>query len=262
MPHLHYSIEDSVAEFVMDNPPQNRIGDQFCEELVAAIDQAHVDGARAILLRSTGENFSYGGDITSWPGMDVAVLRGKFEGYISAFNRLERVSMPVVSAVRGLCSGGGFELALRTDIIFAGESARFAHSEQTIGIVTLLGGVYRVAARAGRARALEWAMTSEQVGAVRMAEVGVVNHVVPDDEVETRAREFAVRLAAGPTRAHAAHKALLRVWESLGALGTDDAMWDIAMPLFETEDVRKVLPAAVDAFVSGAPRPTFDFHGR
>src|SRR5689334_14811239 len=112
MPHLHYSIEDSVAEFVMDNPPQNRIGDQFCEELVAAIDQAHVDGARAILLRSAGKNFSYGGDITSWPDMDVSVLRGKFEGYMSAFNRLERVSVPVVSAVRGLCSGGGFELAL------------------------------------------------------------------------------------------------------------------------------------------------------
>ena len=105
-------------------------------------------------------------------------------------------------------------------------------------------------------------MTSEQVGAVRMAEVGVVNHVVPDEEVEARAREFAVRLAAGPTRAHAAHKALLRVWESVGALGTDDAMWDIAMPLFETEDVRKVLPAAVDAYVAGAPRPTFDFQGR
>lgn len=262
MPHMHYSIEDSVAEFVIDSPPQNRIGDQFCEELVAALDQAHVDGARAIVVRSVGENFSYGGDITSWPKTNVAELRGKFEGYISAFNRLERISVPVVSAVRGLCSGGGFELALRTDIIFAGESARFAHSEQTIGIVTLLGGVYRVAARAGRARALEWAMTSEQVGAVRMAEVGVVNHVVPDDEVEARAREFAVRLAAGPTRAHAAHKALLRVWESLGALGTDDAMWDIAMPLFETEDVRKVLPAAVDAYVSGAPRPRFDFQGR
>src|SRR5216117_2194337 len=60
MPHLHYSIEYSVAEFVIDNPPQNRIGDQFCADLVAAIDRAHVDGARAILLRSTGENFSYG----------------------------------------------------------------------------------------------------------------------------------------------------------------------------------------------------------
>src|SRR5205807_8863269 len=122
MPQLHYSIEDSVAEFVVDNPPQNRIGDQFCEELVAAINQAHVDGARAILLRSTGENFSYGGDITPWPDMDVAALRGKFEGYISAFNRLERISVPVVSAVRGRCSGGGFELALRPDIILAGGS--------------------------------------------------------------------------------------------------------------------------------------------
>lgn len=262
MPQLHYSIQDSVAEFALDNPPQNRIGDQICEELVAAIDQAQVDGARAILVRSIGPDFCCGGDITPWPGMEVSELRSKFEGYISAFNRLERVSLPVVSAVRGLCSGGGFELALRTDVIFAGRSARFAHSEQTIGIVTMLGGVYRVAARAGRARALEWAMTSEQVGAERMAEVGVVNHVVADEEVEERAREFAVRLAAGPTRAHAAHKALLRTWEGLGALGTDDAMFDIAMPLFETEDVRKVLPAAVDAYVSGAPRPAFDFQGR
>jgi enoyl-CoA hydratase/carnithine racemase len=262
MPHLHYSIEDSVAEFVIDNPPQNRIGDQFCEDLLAAIDRAHVDGARAILLRSAGDNFSCGGDITPWPDLAMPELRAKFEGYISAFNRLERISLPVVSAVRGLCSGGGFELALRTDVIFAGESARFAHSEQTIGIVTLLGGVYRVAARAGRARALEWAMTSEQVGAQRMADVGIVNHVVADDEVEQRARELAVRLAAGPTRAHAAHKALLRTWEAVGALATDDAMFDIAMPLFETEDVRKVLPAAVDALVSGAARPAFDFQGR
>jgi enoyl-CoA hydratase/carnithine racemase len=262
MSHLHYSIEHSVAQFVVDNPPQNRIGDQFCDDLVAALDQAHADGARAILLRSIGENFSYGGDITPWPGMDTTELRGKFEGYISAFNRLERISIPVVSAVRGMCSGGGFEMALRTDVIFAGESARFAHSEQTIGIVTLLGGVYRVAARAGRALALEWAMTSEQISAARMAEVGVVNHVVPDDEVEARALEFAVRLAAGPTRAHAAHKALLRTWEALGAMGTDDAMWDIAMPLFDTEDVRNALPAAVEAFVSGAPRPTFNFQGR
>ncbi len=262
MPQLHYSIEDSVAEFVLDNPPQNRIGDQICEELVAAIDRAHADGARAILVRSAGDNFSYGGDITPWPDLELAELRGKFEGYISAFNRLERIPLPVVSAVRGRCSGGGFELALRTDVIIAGQSARFAHSEQTIGIVTMLGGVYRVAARAGRARALEWAMTSEQVDAQRMADVGVVNHVVPDDEVEDRARELAVRLAAGPTRAHAAHKALLRTWEAIGALGTDDAMFDIAMPLFETEDVRKVLPAAVDAYVAGSPRPAFDYQGR
>ncbi|MGY0390634.1 enoyl-CoA hydratase/isomerase family protein [Nocardioides sp. WG-D5] len=262
MPHLHYSIKDAVAEFVIENPPQNRIGDQFCEDLVAAIDRAHADGARAILVRSTGDNFSYGGDIRPWPDMDVTELRGRFEAYMSAFNRLERVSMPVVSAVRGMCSGGGFELALRTDIIFAGESARFAHSEQTIGIVTLLGGVYRVAARVGRARALEWVMTSEQVSAQRMAEAGLVNYVTPDEEVEERAREFAARLAAGPTRAHAAHKALVRTWEATGALGADDAMFDIAMPLFETEDVRTVLPAAVDAYVSGAPRPAFEFRGR
>lgn len=111
--------------------------------------------------------------------MESSELRAKFEGYLDAFNRLERVALPVVSAVRGRCLGGGFELALRTDVIFAGSSAKFCHPEQTLGIITLLGGIYRVAARAGRARAMEWAMTSEPVPAETMAAAGAVTMCCP-----------------------------------------------------------------------------------
>ena len=148
------------------------------------------------------------------------------------------------------------------DVIFAGESARFGHPEQTLGIVTVLGGVYRAAARAGRARAAEWALTSEQVPATVMADAGVVNRVVPDDDLLPAAREFVGRLAAGPTRAHAAHKALLRAWELGGTAAADQAMLDIAMPLFETQDVTEGLRSAVDALAAGRPRPILTFQGR
>ena len=262
MPHLTYSIEDRAATLVLDNPPQNRIDEQMADELADALDAITRSDARVVLLRAEGPDFSYGGDITDWPDAGPRELRALFERHMSVFNELERLPLPVIAAVHGLCLGGGFELALRADVIFAAESARFGHPEQTIAIVTLLGGIYRVAERAGRSRASEWALTSEQVPAGVMATAGVVNRVVGDETLLEAATDFAQRIANGPTRAYAAHKALLRAWAVGGVAAADEAMFDIALPLFETKDVRTNLPSAVDAVKAGTPRPAFDFLGR
>ena len=163
MPHLSYSIEDRIATLVLENPPQNRIDEQMADELAEAVDVVGRSDARAVLLRADGSDFSFGGDIVTWPDLDARELRTLFERYTSVFNRFEQLPLPVIAAVHGLCFGGGFELALRADVILAAESARFGHPEQSIAIVTLLGGIYRVAERAGRSRASEWALTSEQV---------------------------------------------------------------------------------------------------
>jgi enoyl-CoA hydratase/carnithine racemase len=181
---------------------------------------------------------------------------------MSVFNEFERLPLPVIAAVQGLCFGGGFELALRADVIFAAESARFGHPEQTIAIVTLLGGIYRVAERAGRSRAAEWALTSEQVPAAVMAAASVVNRVVPDESLVPEATAFARKLAQGPTRAYAAHKTLLRAWAVGGVAAADEVMFDIAMPLFETEDAKTGLPLAVNALRAGRSRPALEYQGR
>jgi enoyl-CoA hydratase/carnithine racemase len=262
MPHLSYSIEDRVATLVLENPPQNRIDERMADELAEAVEAVGRSDARAVLLRAAGPDFSHGGDIATWPDLDPRELRALFERCMTVFNRLERLPLPVIAAVHGLCAGGGFELALRADVIIAGESARFGHPEQSIGIVTLLGGIYRVAERAGPARAAEWALTSEQVPAAVMAAAGVVNRVVADAALLDEAAAFATRVAAGPTRAHAAHKALLRAWAVGGVAAADEAMFDIALPLFETADVKTTLAAAVDAYNARRARPAFDFQGR
>jgi enoyl-CoA hydratase/carnithine racemase len=261
MSHLSFSI-DEIATIVLNRPPQNRIDDQMVDELAAAITAIERSNARAVLVRSEGENFSFGGDIMNWPDASIQALRERFDTYMSVFNRFERIPMPVIAAVQGLCFGGGLELALRADMIFAGESATFGHPEQSLGIVTVLGGIYRVAERAGRSRAAEWAMTSERVPAVTMERFGVVNRVVPDAQLVQEAQAFAQRVAQGPTRAYAAHKALLRAWAVGGVSAADEAMLDIAMPLFETDDVRRGLKSAVDALKAGKPRPVLDFKGR
>jgi enoyl-CoA hydratase/carnithine racemase len=262
MRHLTLDIANDVATITLKHPPQNRIDDQMVDELDEALEAIATRSARAVLLQADGDNFSFGGDIQRWPDAPVNELRARFERYMNVFNRFERLPMPVVAAVQGLCFGGGFELALRADVIFAGESATFGHPEQTLGIVTLLGGIYRVAERAGRARASEWAMNSKPVSAGEMKQSGVINRVIADSDLTREAREFVENLAKGPTRAYAAHKALLRVW-AVGGIGVaDEAMFDIAMPLFATSDVQIGIKSAVDAFRAGKPRPVLHFSGQ
>jgi enoyl-CoA hydratase/carnithine racemase len=262
MSHLSYEVEGPLATITLDNPPQNRITPEMADDLEAALDAIERREVRAVLLKADGPDFSFGGDIVEWPGMSQRERRALFERYMRTFNRFERLAVPTIAAVQGLCFGGGFELALRADILFAGETARFGHPEQSIAIVTLLGGIYRVAERAGRAKAMEWALGSEQIPAAVMAQHGVVNRIVSDQALVDEAKAYALSVAAGPTLAHAAHKALLRAWAIGGTPGADDAMFDIAMPLFESADTRLAIPGAIDAARTGKPRPRFAFEGR
>ena len=262
MAHLSHSINGNIALITLNNPPQNRLSLQILDELDVALTAIGDSETRALLLRADGADFSFGGDIIPWPDMSTRELRTLFERYMNTFNRFERLSIPTVAAVQGLCCGGGLELAVRADVIIAAETARFGHPEQSLAIVTLLGGVYRVAERAGRSKAIEWALTAEQVPARMMEQHGVVNRVVPDDKLLDEAMAVVLKLATGPTRAPAAHKALLCIWATGGATAADEAMFDIALPLFDSEDVKLALPASVEAFKAKQPRPVFPFKGK
>lgn len=94
-----------------------------------------------------------------------------------------------------------------------------------------------------------------------MANFGIVNRVVSDESLLQETMAFAEKTASGPTRAYAAHKALLRVWAVGGVSAADEAMFDIAMPVFETEDAKRGIKSAVEAFKAGRPRPVLDFKG-
>ena len=262
MSQATHTIEGQVAVLTIGQNVQNRISDQMVAELATAMDEIERSGARAVVLRAEGPDFCWGGDIRTWPEMPIHELRAAFVRYLDVFNRLEQMPMPVIAAVQGMCLGGGFELALRADVIIAGESAHFGHPEQGIGITTIMGGIYRVAERAGRGRAIEWALTSERVPARAMADAGVVNRVVPDDVILKEAMVLAEKFARGPTKAHAAHKALLRTWSVGGVAAADQAMFDISMPLFETEDAQMAMPLAREALAAGRPRPELEFEGR
>jgi enoyl-CoA hydratase/carnithine racemase len=129
MPHLNCQIEQGLGTIVLNNPPQNRLSPQMADELREIVNVVGRNEARAVLLKAEGPDFSFGGDIVPWPGMSPHELRTSFERYLSVFNQFERIPIPTVAAVQGLCFGGGLELAVRADVIFAGASARFGHPE-------------------------------------------------------------------------------------------------------------------------------------
>jgi enoyl-CoA hydratase/carnithine racemase len=159
---------------------------------------------------------------------------------------LEALPFPTLAAVQGMCVGGGLELVLACDLIWAAASARFGQLEATIGTTTLLGGVQRLAERAGSSRAREIIYTAEPYDAATFERWNIVNRIVPDDTFESQTRTFAERLANGPTLAYAAGKRMVRAYLDGGIRAADRVAGEVGPPLFQSEDMRAAVAALVE----------------
>jgi enoyl-CoA hydratase/carnithine racemase len=154
-----------------------------------------------------------------------------------------------VFAAHGLCLTAAFEISLGCDLILAAESARFGLVEIVVGLTPAMGGTQRLVERAGPGRARELVMTGELFDAKTLHAWGVVNRVLPDDGFAEAASAFATRLASGPTRAHAATKAVVRAALDGGVDAADALVVERAGDLFATEDLRN----AVTSFLEDGP---------
>ena len=119
-----------------------------------------------------------------------------------------------------------------------------------------------MADRIGRSRAAELVFLCERISAAQLCAWNVINRVVDDATLEQVARDLAMRLAAGPTLAYAATKALWRIQAESGERAAREVLYDRSMPLFETQDAKAALKVAAQALEAGRPRPKMTFEGR
>ncbi|MDQ0315175.1 crotonase/enoyl-CoA hydratase family protein [Amorphus orientalis] len=194
-------IDDRIATLTLNRPDKlNAISYGVADALMTHLDALEMDGrAGAVILTGAGDKaFSAGGDIHEFyesVRADPATAVRDFVRRGQAMTaRLETFPKPVIVAVNGLAYGGGCEITEAAHLAIAGETARFAKPEINIGIPPTFGGTQRLPRLAGRKRALEHLLTGDPFGADRALELGLVNAVVPDDQVMETARALAGRI--------------------------------------------------------------------
>jgi crotonobetainyl-CoA hydratase len=213
---IHIRREGAVFELTLDRPKANAIDLDTSRRMGRAFEAFRDDPTLrvAIVTGAGGRFFSAGWDLKEAAGEglhpDVDYGPGGFGG----LQELPGLNKPVICAVNGMAVGGGFELALSCDLIFASESARFSLPEITAGTLAD-SATLRLPRRIPHHVAMDLLLTGRWMDAPEAKHFGLVNEVLPPERLMERAREVARLLAGGPPLVFAAIKEVLRESEAL-----------------------------------------------
>lgn len=183
--HLSVSVQDRIATLTVNRPDKlNALNAALIGELGAAIDemQARNDVA-GIILTGAGRAFVAGADITELTGIGALEGKNLARRGQEIFRRFELSPKPTVAAVNGFALGGGCELAMACQIRIAADGAKFGQPEVKLGLIPGYGGTQRLPRLVGRGRALQLLLTGEMIDAQEAFRIGLVNRVVPSDQL-------------------------------------------------------------------------------
>lgn len=213
---LQLTTDGAVALVRLDRPDRrNAIDLPTCRALTEQVRETAADRSiRALVITGTGRDFCTGADAVASNDVIEATspldYRWKTSEYNDLFLALWETELPVVSAVNGTVAGAGWLLALLADLVVAAESARWTHVYLRRGMIPHAGDPYFLPRILPLHRLNEVALLGEAVTSEVLHDWGVVNRVVPADDVLPTAESLAQRLAAGPTRSIGVAKRLYR----------------------------------------------------
>jgi enoyl-CoA hydratase len=194
-------IKDGIAHLTLNRPEKlNALNFELIDRLMALMDIIEVaPEVRAVILTGAGDRaFSAGADISEFSasvrqGTNTAIRDFVRRGQAMTA-RLEAFKKPVIVAVNGIAFGGGCEITEAVHLAIASDKARFAKPEINLGMPPTFGGTQRLPRLAGRKRALELLLTGDPFSPAHALEIGLVNSVVPHDDLLSAARELAARI--------------------------------------------------------------------
>ena len=227
---LRAEREGHIGWMIFDNPARrNAITGDMWRAIPQAMAQFDADPeVRCVVLRGAGEvAFAAGADISEFEKRRAdAQAAGKHDNMIDlAQLALENSAKPVLAMIRGFCFGGGVEIALACDMRYAGASASFAIPAARLGLGYGVRGTNRLVASVGHAAAREIMLTGRRYKADEALAMGLVNRVLPDDELEGFVRKLAAELAANAPLSMAASKSIINsVIEPAGDFSRGEAL--------------------------------------
>lgn len=196
--YVKLEIQEQVALLTLDHPPVNALSPAVVDELDAILRHIEVqDEIMAVVLTGAGPKiFVAGADIKAMAGMTPEQAEQLAEAGQRALNRLEDMAKLTICAINGLALGGGLELAMACDLRLCAEHAKMGQPEINLGIIPGFGGTQRLPRIVGSARALEMLLSGEPIDAQTAWAWGLVNHVIPAEELLPRAMGLAKSVAS------------------------------------------------------------------
>jgi enoyl-CoA hydratase len=232
---------ESIATITVNRPEKlNALNVLVIRELTAAFEALDSTEVRTAILTGAGEKaFVAGADIGEMSELSAAAAKAFADSGHRLGYAIENARCPVIAAVNGFALGGGCELALACDFIYASERARFGQPEVNLGLMPGFGGTGRLARRVGIAKARELAYTGDYVDAQEAARLGLVNLVVAPEELMSRARATAEKIASKAPLAVAACKRVLVRGADVPLTVANELEATAFGALFDSEDMRE-----------------------
>ncbi|MFQ5627776.1 MAG: enoyl-CoA hydratase/isomerase family protein [bacterium] len=184
--NLLFEQKDEIAYITINRPDKlNALNNQTMDELRRAFATIHDDhSVKGVILTGAGEKaFVAGADIDELSRLNPVEARDLSLANNKFISEIEHFPKPVIAAVNGFCLGGGNELAIACHLRWASENAKFGQPEVNLGIICGYGGTQRLSRLVGKGRAIELVISGNMIDAQEAHRIGLVNHVVPQDEL-------------------------------------------------------------------------------
>jgi len=260
---IKIDIKDEIATLTFNRPEKlNALNPALLHEVIDAMGKLDQDdGVKVLIMTGEGRAFCTGADLSeeakatdkNQPGLSRSEHITPFVTLGRGILEIDKFTKPVIAAVNGLAVGAGLSYALAADVRFASDKAQFAAIFIRRGLVPDAGASYFLTRLVGVSKAMELMWTGEMVSAQEAERIGMVNHVVPHDQLMQSTREFALKLAKGPSLAIDMVKRMaytaLKADSVRTQMGVEDYMQQVAR---ESEDVRE----GIQAFLEKRP-PNF-----
>ncbi|MCL4265111.1 MAG: enoyl-CoA hydratase/isomerase family protein [Anaerolineae bacterium] len=213
-----FEVQDSIATITLNRPDKlNAFNDGMIQETTDAFKQCARDkGVRCVVLTGNGRAFSSGQDLSDVQGREGNFSIGEHlrHGYHRLIKQMLATEKPIIGAINGVAAGAGVGIALATDIRIASDKASFMLAFSRIGLVPDSGTNWLLPRIVGQARAYEMAVTADRIPADKALEWGIVNRVIPHDQLMENVMAWAKPMATGPTLAYGlAKRAMNHAWD-------------------------------------------------
>lgn len=241
--NLLTTLENGILTITINRPDKlNALNQKTVEEIGAAIKRAESNKTiKAIIITGSGQkSFVAGADITEFLGLSIEQGKTLARTGQTIFKSIETCSKPVIAAVNGFALGGGCELSMACHLRIASENAKFGQPEVNLGLIAGYGGTQRLIQYIGKTKAIELHLTGEIINADQALNLGLVNYVVPQDQLIEKCREIANKIKSKSPEA------------VTGVINSVNAYFENNVDGFKTEIEEFGKCFATDDFVEGA----------